>query len=167
MPESKDEFVTTLLFPDEYAHHFNQVSGLTTLSIVYLKRKFLSKAGYELVNYPVADCLGISYQDERPVSSIVFGVLLVSLLSFIAFMVFTYWDSLTPGTRIPIGLLMLAALYGFRWIFAARRHRLIFDMRDGSRLMWKSRAGDYKYKHASAAKVAELAKSLGILRDPA
>ena len=167
MSENKDEFVTTLLFPNEYARHLNQVSGLTTRNIIYLKRKFVSKSGHELVAYPLADCASITYKDERPLVSIVFGVLLLALLSFIACMVFRYWDSLPPQTRIPIGLLGLAALFGFRAVFLSRRHRLVFAMKDGSKLVWKTRSGDYKYKEPGAAKVVDLARSLGILTDSA
>jgi hypothetical protein len=166
MSDGKESFVTTLLYPNEYARNLNQVSGLTTRNIVYLKRKFLSKSGYELVNYALADCVSITYKDERPLISIVSGVLLISLLSFIWFMLFKYWDSLAPSTRIPIGVLTLGAVYGFRAIFGARRHRLIFAMKDESRLVWRSRSGDYKYKQAGAAKVVDLAKSLCILTEP-
>jgi len=165
MADAEEQFVTTLLFPNEYMRHLNQVSGLTTRNIVYLKRKFLSKTGYELVTYPLTECNRITYYDERPLLSLVSGVLLISLLGLVGYGVFRYWDELSPGTRIPVGLLFLASLYGFRAIFGARRHRVVFSLRDGSRLLWKTRAGDYKYKEANAGKVVELAKSRGILAE--
>jgi hypothetical protein len=166
MAGSPEHFVTTLIFPNEYIRNLNQVSGLTTRHIIYLKRKFLSGAGYELVHYPLEDCTGIDYRDERPLAIMVLGGLLLALLAFVGYMVYTYWDSLPSQTKIPIGLLALAAVYGFRSVLTARRHRLTFKMKDGTRLIWKSRSGDYKYKEGGAAKVVELAKARGLLAGP-
>jgi hypothetical protein len=159
-----DVFVSTLLYPDEYAKHLNQVAGLTTRDIKFLKRKFVSKAGWELVTYPVAECVGIAYNDERPIVSIVLGSLLVVLVAIIGYGLIAYWDSLTPGTRIPIGALGLVAVYGFRATFLSRRHRLIFSMNDGSQLIWKTVAGDYKYQRSRADKVVDFARSRGLLQ---
>jgi hypothetical protein len=167
MPDDKNEFITTLLFPNEYARNLNQVAGLTTRRITYLKRKFVSKAGYELVEYPIEDCSSITYRDERPLVSIVLGVFLMALLSFIAYMMFKYWDDLPANATVPVGALFLVGLYGFRFVFAARRHRLVFAMRDGTKLTWKSRSGDYKYKEGGAAKVVEFAREQGTLASPA
>jgi hypothetical protein len=164
MAGSEEGFVTTLIFPNEYIRQLNQVSGLTTAHIILLKRKFLSGAGYELVHYPLHDCTGITYRDERPLATMVLGGLLIALLACIAYMVYAYWDSLPSQMRIPIGLLALAAIYGFRAVFTARRHRLVFTMKDGTRLVWKSRSGDYQYKDGPAKKVVELAKARGLLR---
>ena len=163
MEDEKGKFVATLLFPNEYARQLNQVSGLTTKELIYLKRKFVSRSGYELVPYPLADCIGITYKDERPISSIAWGAILTSVLGVLVYMMFKYWNDLPPATRVPVGAIAVASLYGFRMVFAAHRHRLLFHMSDGRKLIWKSRAGDYKYKEASAAKVVELAKSKGIL----
>ena len=163
MDDEKGKFVTTLLFPNEYARQLNQVSGLSTKELIYLKRKFVSRSGYELVSYPLADCIGITYKDERPVLSVVWGVILTSVLGVLVFMMLKYRHDMPPATRVPVGAIMVASLYGFRMVFAARRHKPLFRMSDGKKLIWKSRVGDYKYKEASAAKVVELAKSRGIL----
>jgi hypothetical protein len=165
MVASDDVFVVTLLHPDEYAKHLNEIAGLTTRDIKFLKRKFVSKAGWELVTYPVAECASISYKDERPIASVVLGILLVMVVSIVGYGLIAYWDGLTPGTRVPIGALALGALYGFRSTFLSRRHRLIFSMHDGSQLIWKTGAGDYKCQQSRAAKVVEFAKSRGLLRD--
>ncbi len=159
-----DVFVSTLLHPDEYAKHLNQVAGLTTRDIKFLRRKFVSKAGWELVTYPVAECESITYKDERPIVSILLGSLLVVLVAIIGYGLTIYWDALTPGTRIPIGALGLAAIYGFRTTFLSRRHRLIFVMKDGSQLIWKTIAGDYKYQQSRAEKVVEFARSRDLLQ---
>jgi hypothetical protein len=163
--ESDDAFVTTLLHPDEYPKHLNQVAGLTTRDIKFLKRKFVSKTGWELVTYPVTECSGITYKDERPIASLVFGFFLLLIVAIIGYGLVTYWDSLTPRTKIPIGGLGFAILYGFRATFLSRRHRLIFSMKDGSRLIWKTLAGDYKYQQPRAQKVIEFARSRGLLQE--
>jgi hypothetical protein len=80
-----------------------------------LKRKFLSRSGYELVPYPFADCIGITYKDERPISSITWGVILTSVLGVLVYMMFKYWNDLPPATRVPVGAIMVASLYGFGW----------------------------------------------------
>jgi hypothetical protein len=164
MQNNTEEHIATLVHPDEYSHHLNQVAGLSTKNIVFLKRKFLSKAGSELVKLPVSDCAQVYHKDERPLVTIVFGALLVAIVAYLLYALFIYWNSLEPGTRIPIGLLGLAGVYGLRWVFGARRHKIVFVMRDGSKLIWKSSSGDYKYKSASANNVIEFAKSAGLLR---
>jgi hypothetical protein len=163
MIDNKEQFVTTLLFSNEYMHHLNQVSGVTTERVIYLKRKFLSKSGYELINYPLADCVSITYKDERSPMTLVLGTLLVILVGGILYGVIRYWDVLPAATRIPVGALALALLYGLRMAFGARRHRLIFGLKDGTRLSWQTRSGDYKHKQVNAAKVVDLAKARGIL----
>ena len=54
-------------------------------------------------------------------------------------------------------------LYGLRWAFGSRRHRIVFVMKDNTELIWKSRFGDYKYKIASTKNVVEFVRSVGIL----
>ena len=165
MADGDDVFVTTLLNPDEYAKHLNQVAGLTTRNIKFLKRKFVSKAGWELVLHPLTDCVGITYRDERPIVSTVLGILLVALLAVIGYGLVSYWDALSPKTRVPVGALGLATIYGLRATVLSRRHRIVFTMKDGSRLTWKTASGDYKYQQARAEKVIEFARSRGLLRD--
>jgi hypothetical protein len=92
MVEDNDVFVSTLLHADEYAKHLNQVAGLTTRDIKFLRRKFVST-------------------------------------------------------------------------FLSRRHRLIFSMNDGTQLIWKTIAGDYKYQQPRAEKIVEFARSRGLLQD--
>ncbi len=121
MDASDDVFVVTLLHPDEYAKHLNQIAGLTTRDIKFLERKFVSTTGWELVTYPVAECASVSYKDERPISSVVLGILLVTVVSIVGYGLIAYWGRLTPGTMVPIGALALGALYGFRSTFMSRR----------------------------------------------
>lgn len=162
MQEDSEETVATLIHPDEYAHHFNQIAKLTTKNIIFLKRKFVSKSGWELISFPIRDCVSIIHKDERPIFTIISGVMLILLIGFIAFMI--YLGSIEPGTRIKIGLLGLAVICGFRWAFGSRRHKIIINLKDNTELIWKSRSGDYKYKIASTKNVTDFAKSVGLLR---
>lgn len=166
MTEAKEQFVTTLLFPNEYQRHFNQVSGLTSQKIVYLKRKFVSRSGYELVSFPVSECVQITYYDERPPLTIILGIELLLLITVCVFGLIKYQQVLLSVKAVPIGLLFLGCLYAGRAIFKSRRHRIVFSMRDGTRLTWKTRPGDYKHKEPNATKVVEFARTLGILGAP-
>jgi len=163
MQEEREEQVATLIQPTEYVRHLNQVAGLTTQHVIFLKRKFLSGSGWELVGFPVAECARVKYADERPALIVLSGALLVGLIAFVLYMLVRTWDRLDPGTRIPIGLLALAGLYGVRWVLGARRHRLVFTMKDRSDLVWKSRPGDHQLKKAAADRVVEFARARGIL----
>jgi hypothetical protein len=158
-----DEFVATLVGPSEYAHHLNQVAGLSTQRVTFLKRKFLSTSGHELVTYPVADCARARYFDERPVKTIVFGILLVGLVAAMAVGLISTWKQLDAGTRVPVGLLGLAGLYGVRRLFGARRHRLVFILRDGTELSWASRPGDHSTKRVAVERVLEFLRSRELL----
>jgi hypothetical protein len=164
MNADKEEYITTLIEPDEYVRHLNQVASLSSMNIVFLKRKFISKSGWELVKFPVSDCARIFYKDERPLAIIVSGLLLTTLIVGIFYLLFVSWDNLEPSTRIPIGALGVAGFYGFRWVFGSRRHKFIFELKDKTRLVWKSRSGDYVYKKVCAQKIIDFAKSSGLWR---
>jgi hypothetical protein len=160
---ASEESVAILLHPDEYLKHLGEVASVTRGHIRLVKRKFVSKVGWEVVDVPLADCTAITYKDERPLFKVFLGVLLTVLTTFIFCMVFIYWDRLDPGTRVPVGALGLATLYGLGWAFRSRRHRLSFLLRDGRTLEWKSASGDYKYKAVSARRTVEFARSTGLL----
>jgi len=109
MQNNPEEFVATLVHPDEYLNHLNQVASLTTRNIRFIKRKFASRAGCELVEFPLSDCVCIAYKDERPLFKLVSGVLLVLLISFISYMVIIYWDRLAKSTELSKGFRRLCA----------------------------------------------------------
>jgi hypothetical protein len=159
-----EELVAIFVHPDEYVRHLNQVASLTTRDIVFLKRKFVSKSGSELVNYSVKDCVGIIYEDKLSFLAIIFGLLLVLLVAAILYMLVVYWSDLQPQTRVPIGAIAIAGLYGLRWLFGSRRHKITFVLKDKTALVWESRLGDHKSKRVSVQKVVEFAKSAGLLR---
>jgi hypothetical protein len=160
----REEFVATLLHPDEYRRNFNRVASLSSENVTFLNRKFFSKAGWELVKYPMSECRSVSYKDERPLLGMFFGALLVALAIFIFYALVVYWDRLDAGTRIPAGLVGLAGLYGIRMLFGARRHRLVFFLAGERKLTWQSQSGDHKHKQASVDKVVAFARSKGLLK---
>ena len=63
---------------------------------------------------------------------------------------------------IKIGLIALAGVYGVRLLFGARMNRLVFNLRDGVTLEWKSRPGAFEYTRDAALKVLEFAKQRGL-----
>ena len=160
----REEYIATLLHPEEYRRNFNRVASLTSQHLTFLSRKFFSGAGWELVKYPMTECRGVSYHDERPLLGMVFGAVLIAVAVLVVYGLAVYWDRLDPGTRIPIGAVSLVGIYGIRMLFRARRHRLVFFLTDERRLTWQSRSGDYKYKQVSVDKVVTFARSKGLLR---
>jgi hypothetical protein len=160
---TSEQHVATLVFPTEYLRQLNSVAGLTTQSVIFLKRKFLSDNGWELVKYPLADCASIDYKEELPVLKIFFGAALLCLVLFIFAMLAIYWDDLEPGTRMPVGLVCLAGIYGARVAFGGRRHRIDVTLRNGSKLTWKSRSGDYKLMLPIVERFVEYSQSAGLM----
>lgn len=150
--------VATLIQQNEYMHHLNEVLGLSTENIFFLKRKFVSGSGFEIVKYDVDACKKITVTTEFPLIKIFFGVLLMSLIIFIFYSVYQYWDSLEPGTRVYVGMFCLAFFYGFTWVFGAKRHRVSFTLNNGKVLSWKSSSGDFDMKIHEVNKIIEFAK---------
>ncbi len=164
MAIKSEEQIATLIEPEEYLLHLNQVASLSSRNILFLKRKFFSKSGFELVQYPVSDCSRILYRDKRSFGFIVFGLLLTALIIGIFSMLVMYWDALEPSTRIPIGALGVSGFYGFRWVFGSRRHKFTFELKDKTRLVWQSRPGDYQKKNGDTQKIIEFARRTGLWR---
>jgi hypothetical protein len=153
------QVVATLVVPQDYVRHLNQVVAVTTDELVFLKRKFISRSGHELVRHPLGSCASVAYHDERPLMTLISGVLLLALIASLVALLVLQWNQLAPGTRVYPGLLLLAAAYGVRRAFGARRHRLVFTMRDGTKLSWASRPGDFEVYKTPAERVVELARS--------
>jgi len=154
--------IGTLILPADYLHELNQVAGVTSESIVFLKRKFVSSAGWELVKYPLRDCSEVHYEKELPLSRIVGGVLVCALIIAIVALLFIYGADLEANTRIPLLALAAAGAYGVKAAFGGRRHRLKFKMIDGSTLSWKSRAGERELMRDSVSAIVEFARSKGL-----
>src|SRR5262245_51130300 len=162
MPESEKN-IGTLIFPQDYLHELNQVAGVTSESIVFLKRKFVSTSGWELVKFPLRDCFEVQYEEEIPISRIIGGILVCALIAAILVFLVIGWNDLDAGTKVPIGALAIAGFYGVRLALGGRRHRLKFKMNDGGTLSWKSRAGERKIMKVSVDAIVEFARSKGLL----
>jgi hypothetical protein len=165
IPVEQEEFVATLLFPDEYRRQLNQVAGLTSRRIDFLKRKFGSMSGGKLVPIPIEQCTWIAYSDRRPAHIIVAGVLLSLAAPLSLYVMATNWEAMGPDGRVPVGALFVATLSGLRMTFGARRHELTFGVKGRSNIKWRSRPSDFKYKQASVNKVIEFARSKSLLRE--
>ena len=163
---TKEQSVATLIFPTEYLRQLNSVAGLTTQNVVFLKRKFVSKEGWELIKYPLADCSTIEYREDLPLLKIVFGALLLCLVAFILVMLVIYWNDLEPSTRVPVGLVSLAGVYGARVAFGGRRHCITVNLRDGSTLSWRSKSGEHKLMSPIVERVVEFSKATGLMSEP-
>lgn len=155
----QDEVVAMLVVPDEYIHHLGEVAGLTTRDLIFLRRKFVSRSGYELTRQPLDQCRSIEYFDERPLSTIISGVLLTGLILFVLVMLVVNWKDLEGGTTIPVGALTMAGAFGVQRIFRARRHRFVFVMQDLTKLSWASRSGEYSQWKASTDQILQFARS--------
>ncbi len=163
MPQPEEEEVVALLVStDEYPHHINQVASVGTQSIRMLRRKLSFSQPYAIEPVAIAQCVKVEHVARLSPVRIAAGVLLVALLLGIFYYLGVYWSQLEPGTTIRVGLLGLAFLYGLKWAFMSRHHRIAFCLQDGSRLKWRSRSGDFKYKERAVANVLQYFKSLGI-----
>ena len=163
--EKTGEVIAILVAPAEYLRHVNEVASVTTLHIRVLKKKnwTIGSDPYHLIEHRIADCERLDYEDRRSVARIVFGSVLAVLICVIFVLLGIYWDSLQPGSRIPVGFLALAFFIGLRWVFGSRVHRLVFLMRDGARLSWKSRAGEFHDMQRAVDNILAFAKSRGLL----
>jgi hypothetical protein len=158
-----EEMIATLVEPNRYPRHLGQVAALTTEHLVVLKRKFVSRAGYEIHTAPLSGCARVRYRDERPIPTMVGGALILAIVAGVLVMLVLSWKDLEPGTRVPIGALAVAGLYGSRWLFGARRHRLVFAMTDGTSLAWTSLSGEFAKYKAEVDRVVEFARSRDLL----
>lgn len=158
-----EESVATLVFPEDYLRQLNSVAGVTTQHVVHLKRKFVSKAGWELVPIPLSEFTAIEYRKELPIVRVAFGAFLVVLVLFVLTMLVIYWNDLGPSTSIPVGALALAGIYGVRLTLGVRRHRFVFVRTNGSKLVWNSRSGDDKIMQPLVDKLIAFARSRGLM----
>lgn len=158
-----EEFIATLTHDDEYRYHPGQVANLTNKQIGIVKRHWSLFPTYGIEKIAMRNCIGIEYRNQRPVWRMAAGALLLCLLGFIFYMLWSYWDSVASGTHIHIGLLGLAVMAGVRWTFQARHHKILFLMNDHSRLVWQSRPGDFQAKQVVVQRVLAFARSAGLL----
>jgi hypothetical protein len=147
-------------------HQLNSVAGLTTEHVIFLKRKFVSKSGWELEKRPLNDFLGITYSARIPLGRIVGGLFLVALIAAIIYFLVVYWGSLEPGQRIPVGAIVVAGIYGVNLLLGARQHKFVFLGKTGFKLTWKSRSGEFDVMKPSVEGIIEFATQKGLLMTP-
>src|SRR5688572_5743730 len=100
---TSEQSVAILVFPEDYLRQLNSVASVTTQNVVHLKRKFVSKAGWELVPIPLSEFTAIDYKKEVAVARVLFGAFLILLVLFVLAMLAKYWNDLEPSTRVPVG----------------------------------------------------------------
>ncbi len=161
-----DQNIATLVFPNEYMRQLNSVVGLTAENVIFLKRKFVSRSGWELERHPLSELTGILYSQSVPIMRIVGGALLVALIGAVLYLLGVYWDSLEPGQRIPVGAIALAGIFGLKLLFGARQHKLVFLLRSGTKLTWKSKAGDFNLIKPAVEGIVAFAKQRALLLVP-
>ena len=159
-PSASDEteHVATLVHPDEYAKYVNRVASISSDRILFVKRKELAMTPYELLEFPTSAPTSVRYEKKLAIIPMVMGALFVALVLFIL------TSEVAPGTRVPVGALAVLLVFGGVLLLGPRRHQLTFEV-GGKSLIWKSKAGDFKYKVASSRRVVEWARAKGILRE--
>ncbi|MFZ6642272.1 hypothetical protein ACO0LL_21295 [Undibacterium sp. TC4M20W] len=164
MQAGQDEYIASLLTAQEYAKRHGQVAWLSSKQISIVKLAPI-KGTYELVPYQLSDCTRVTYKRDWHLLKLVSGILLVSLILFIFYMLGNY--GVASNTTVHVGLLALALGYGVRWTWGSRRHSLLFEMKDGSKLRWKSGVGEFAVKRISVDKVRDFAYARGLLKGAA
>lgn len=156
--DTQEEHIATFVHPDEYARNPSQVAYVTTRKILYVKRKELAMKPFELVEYPLAQCSSITYQERHAVLPMVLGAVLVLLVGFILS------SDIPAGTRVPVGAMAIAAVFGGGLLLGPKRHRFTFVV-NNKKLKWQSKAGDYKYKTGSVQKLTAFARERGLMKN--
>jgi hypothetical protein len=159
---SSEETIATLVAPEDYAYHTNQVATVGSESLRILRKKVSVTTPYVLETVPMLGCRRVDYQFGLSWPRIVAGTLLVVLLLCIIFFIGVYWSSFQAGQSIPVGALLIALIFGLRWAFLSKSHRLIFSMHDGTRYVWRSRPGEFKGMERAVSNVLEFAGRRGL-----
>ena len=141
--------------PEDYAYHIGQVASIGSDGLRVVRKQLSIKSPYKIEVVPESSISRVEYEAGLVATRIVVGVLVLLLLTCIFYYLTVYWDRLEPGTTIRVGLLGLAGVYGLKWAFMSRRHQLTFHLRDGRRIRWRSRSGDFKYKERVAGHAME------------
>lgn len=159
MPLLDEEIVTVFVAPEDYTYHINQVASVSTGHLRIIRKKFSITTPYVLEEVPIASCGRIEYVAKLSPVRIVLGTLLVTLMLAIFYLIDAYAEQLEAGTTVRFGLLAFALVIGVRWMFMSRQHHMIFHLKEGSRLRWRSRPGDFKYKEWAVDKLLEHCKT--------
>ncbi|MDP9916502.1 hypothetical protein J2W24_002149 [Variovorax boronicumulans] len=159
----EEQTFAVFALPEDYAYHIGQVASIGSDGLRVVRRQLSIKSPYKLEVVPTRSISRVEYDSGLAHVRIVAGVLVLVLLVGIFYYLGVYWDRLEPGTTVRYGLLALAGIYGLKWAFMSRRHQLTFHLRDGGRVRWRSRSGDFKYKAPVAARAVGHLTELGLL----
>jgi hypothetical protein len=159
----EEELVAILTSPEEYAYHIGQVGSVGTEKLRVVRKQLSLKMPYMIELVPLTEVAHAEYKSGLAPFRILAGVALLALLAGIVYYLGVYWDRLEPGTSIRVGLLGLGAVYGLNWAFMSRRHEFIFHLRDGGKIRWRSRSGDFKYKVRAVERVLDHLRARGLL----
>lgn len=155
------EFVAELVAEADALRHLGQVAAVTTEELKVIRRKFVSTKGWELGTHRLSDVEALEHADERPLSTLLTGAFLLVLGVGIVALLVLQWNELQAGTKVPVSAIGVTLLVGFRRAFSARRHRLVFKLRDGTTVWWASRPGEHALRAPAVANVLELARARG------
>ena len=153
------EFIATLVFPDDYAKHPNQIASLSTQRLIFIKRKELAMTPYEIQHYSMRDCQSISYRKHFALVPMLFG--LASLLLILV--IFIGLSDVEFRVRVPIGAMAAVVLFGAILFRGPIRHRIIITFPSRT-FRWQSRAGEFRMIQPSVEKVLAFARREGLLR---
>lgn len=159
---TNDEITVTLVHHDEYEKNVNQVACISSDALLFVKRKELALKPFELIQYPMSECSSITYESRWAVAPMIFGMLLVMLMLFIFFAISHY--DIQEGTKIRVGMLIIALFFGIKLTFGAKRHRLTFII-GGKKLRWQSKPGDFKIKIKAIDRIIAFAKAKGLFKE--
>ena len=162
-PREEEQTFAIFALPDDYAYHIGQVASIGSDGLRVVRKQLSITTPYRIEVVPASNIERVEYKSGLAMVRIVAGVLVLLLLIGIFYYLGVYWDRLEPGTTIRVGLLGLAGIYGLKWAFMSRRHQLTFHLRDGSRLRWRSRSGDFKYKERVVGRAVDHLRELGLL----
>ena len=159
----EEETISILVSPADYAYHVDQIASFGTHHIRILRKQFSIKTPYTLETMPIINCSKVHYTAGLSVFHIGAGVLLTTMMLGIFYYLVVYWSRLAPGMTIQVGLLLLAFIYGLKWAFMSRRHKLVLHLRDGTNLKWQSRSGEFRYKQRTISNVLLHLRSRGLI----
>lgn len=155
------EFVAGLVEEEDARRHLGQVASVTTEELRVIRRKFVSTKGWELATHRLSDVEAMEHFDERPLTTTLSGVFMLLVGAAVVLLLVLNWNDLAPETKVPVGAIALLISWGVRRTFSARRHRLVFTLRDGTTVWWASRPGEHALRAPAVANVLELARTRG------
>jgi len=158
----EEETIARLTLTDEYAYHIGQIASVTTTALKVVKKQLSFKEPYTLEIIPASAIARVDYKKGLVPLRIVFGALLLMLLAGIAYYAMIYWDRLELPRSVKITPFVLAGIYGMSLVFMSRQHKLIFDLHDGRRVIWRSRSGDFKIKEKAVSNVLKYFRTRGL-----